>query len=91
MHNGSCKSKSSYQVDTLIKAGSEGGGGLVTTILLYDLLVPLVRGPLRELLTATSVTGLSADWLAVSLSDTCETNALVTGASGLIGYKYMLG
>lgn len=37
------------------------------------LLVPLVRGPLWEVLTAASVTGLSADWLIVSLSDTCAT------------------
>lgn len=35
--------------------------------------VPLVRGPLWEVLTAASVSGLSADWLIVSLSDTCTT------------------
>lgn len=34
-----------------------------------DVLVPLVKGPLWEPLTQTSVTGLSADWLMVSLSD----------------------
>lgn len=38
-----------------------------------DLLVPLVRGPLCEVLTAPSVWGLSADWLAVSLSDSWTT------------------
>lgn len=45
---------------------------------LSDLLVPLVTGPLRELLTATSVAGLPADRLTVSFSDTCGTKMLVT-------------
>lgn len=34
--------------------------------------VPLVRGPLWELLTAKSVPWLSIDWLHVSFSDTCR-------------------
>jgi len=34
--------------------------------------VPLVRGPLWELLTAKSVLWLSIDWLHVSFSDTCR-------------------
>lgn len=44
-------------------------------------LVPLVRGPLWEVLTATSVAGLSADWLTVSLSDTCKTKEEMPGSA----------
>lgn len=55
---------------------------------LSALLVPLVRGPLWEVLMATSVTGLSADWLTVSFSDTWTTKDKMFVTAGLISATF---